>query len=250
MTPEVHPALAEDPLALAITTTVALAFAAIHFCAPHLRRLFEPERPWLASAAGGMAVAFAIVILLPELDYVAGSVGAVVYPLVLAGLVGFYVTELALLRRQPAVAGHPGGDHTDHAGASVHLSISWLYTFGLVYALPDQVHGHVVVVLLTSLAIGLHLAYKDWLIAAHHPGTYRRQGRYILATSPIAALLAGLVTDPSELVSDLILALIAGYMLQNVFRNEMPEQRGARPLAFAAGALAVGVPITLVLHLT
>ena len=249
--PALQAEVLDDPLTLWVTAGVALAFAAIHFGAPLLRRLFEPERPWLASAAGGMAVAFAIIILLPELEYVHASVGDVVYPLVLAGLVGFYVAELGLLRRRavPAGGGSAALSTHDGAGASVHLAISWLYTFGLVYALPDQVHEHAVVVLMTSVAIGLHLAYKDWLIVAHHPAVYRRMGRYLLATSPIAAFGATLVAGPSEMVSDLILALIAGYMLQNVFRNEMPESRTSQPLAFAAGALAVGGPITLALYL-
>lgn len=250
MMPKAHHGLAEDPLALAITATVALAFSAIHFFAPNLRRLFELGGSRLASISGGMAVAFAIIILLPEIYIVSHSIGSIVYPLILAGLVGFYVIELVLLRRKAVLECHAGRHIPDHAGASVHFVISWLYTFGLVYALPDEVHGHVALVFLTSVVIGIHLAYKDSLLAAHHPSSYRQYGCYILATSPLVALLAGLMTEPSELVSNMILGLISGYLLQNVFRNEMPEQHDASPLAFAGGAMVVGVPLTMVQYLT
>ncbi|MFN4089274.1 MAG: hypothetical protein ACK4QW_09575 [Alphaproteobacteria bacterium] len=233
--------MAEDVL---VTLIVAAAFAGVHLGAPWLSPLFHPDRPWMHSIAGGMAVAFAILILLPELEYVHGSVGNVVYPLMLVGLVGFYTVELAILNaaRGPRLMG-------EGVRASVHLVIAWLYTFGLVYALPEQLHQHGLIVLVTSAAIGLHLAYKDYLLSHHHPTHYRRYGRFFLAASPISGAVAALTIAPSEFVSDAILALIAGYMLQNVFRNEVPEMRGSRPMAFAAGALVTAAPLVVVLHL-
>lgn len=233
-----------DPLALGVTLAVAVCLSAVHLLAPRLHGLFASGRPGVASFAGGMAVAYAAMVLLPELGYVQGHVGNVVYPLVLAGLVGFYLVELTILRA--ATRPHPVGEGVR---ASVHMAISWLYTFGLVYALPDEVHQHGPAVLIICAAIGLHLAYKDYLISRHHPAFYRRRGRFILATGPLAGAALALVASPSELLADMIVALIAGYMLQNVFRNELPDGRRSSPPAFALGAAALALPVALAMHL-
>ncbi|AHE99904.1 hypothetical protein THITH_03295 [Thioalkalivibrio paradoxus ARh 1] len=227
------------------TLAAAMAFAAIHLLAPHCRRLFASYDRHAYSLAGGMAVAYAILILLPEFEYIHGQVGNIVYPMVLAGLVGFYALELYLLQRRPSES--RGSDA--FRMASLHIGTVWLYTWGIIYAMPDQVLQHGAMVYFSVAAIGMHLVYKDYLMSVHHDEAYLHWGRYLLASAPLIAWGMGLMLEPSEFVSDLIVALLAGYLLQNVFRNEIPDDRASCVPSFALGAVLFGVPVAYVLHL-
>jgi drug/metabolite transporter (DMT)-like permease len=94
-----------DPL-LFPTLACALALAAVHVLSPRELSLFPatPRSRWL-SLAGGIAVAYVFMHLLPELsehertlqDGAEGA-GLIVYGLALVGLVAFYGVERHLRR--------------------------------------------------------------------------------------------------------------------------------------------------------
>ncbi len=222
------------------TLVMALVFMAIHLYAPYCRRWLAHREHRVYSLGGGMAVAYAILMLLPELERSHLHVGDAIHVVVLAGLVAFYAIEMRLHHHKAR-----GADGESIPAAALHVGIGWIYTWAIIFAMPEQVvlHGHAA--LFTAIAIGVHLLYKDYLMSAHENGAYVLWGRYVLATAPLTAWVMGLIIEPSEHVADLIIAILAGYLLQNIFRNELPSVRSSRLGAFIAGAFLFGVPVTL-----
>jgi hypothetical protein len=115
--------------------------------------------------------------------------------------------------------------------------------------MPEQATEHGAIVLLTALAVGLHLAYKDYLMSRHHDAVYLGWGRLALATAPLVAWAMAVAMPPSEMAADLVLALVAGYLLQHVFRNELPAEHLSSPASFAAGAALFGLPLAALAQL-
>ena len=52
----------------------------------------------------------------------------------------------------------------------------------------------------------------------------------------LAGWLVSLVRVPDEVIVDIVTAILAGFMLFTVFKDEMPEAREARYGAFLSGA--------------
>jgi hypothetical protein len=94
---------------------------------------------------------------------------------------------------------------------------------------------------LYTVAIGVHFVINDAALREHHRDVYRRVGRWLLAGAVLLGWLAGIATDIPERALALIVAFIAGGVVLNVLKEELPGERLARFWPFAAGALAYTV---------
>jgi hypothetical protein len=86
-----------------------------------------------------------------------------------------------------------------------------------------------------ALSLGLHLLSSDIGLQEKYGSMHVRSGRYILIAAVICGYALSNVRRPRELVIDLLTATLAGFMLYNIFRTELPEIRHARYLPFLAG---------------
>src|SRR5690606_27231832 len=86
------------------------------------------------------------------------------------------------------------------------------------------------------VGIGLHLVVNDYALLQRHPEQYRRIGRWILATAVVAGWAVGVTSAIHEVATVLTIAVLAGGILLNVFKEELPEERQSRFWAFALGA--------------
>ena len=101
-------------------------------------------------------------------------------------------------------------------------------------------------IVLYTLALGVHFVINDFALSEHHRDAYRRLGRWIVAAAILTGWLVGAVTDVSERVIALITAFIAGGVILNVLKEELPGERLAKFRPFAGGALAYVVLLQLV----
>ena len=234
-------AAAESGPSAALIVGGGLVLAGVHVFAGRLGFLdVVPRSRWL-SGAGGVSVAYVFVHVLPELSAgretieAGGSVLAAffdhhVYLVALVGFVAFYGLErLARLR------GGRDGDPDDPTG------LFWIHigSFGLYNALVGRLLAHqpdVRTLALFVVAIGLHFVVNDHSLREHHADRYRRYGRWALAAGVLVGVAEGLVTTISEATAAVVFAFVAGGIILNVIKEELPEERASSFLAFAGGA--------------
>ena len=254
-----------------------LALALIHVVAPSLRFLAgTPRSVWL-SMAGGVSVAYVFVHLLPELAEgqqhvsralarAAGSEPTAaphfgfaerhVYLIALLGLVAFYgLDKLAKRSRGQRPEGALAGDTAAGAErgrapgtdpeAATSAAVFWIHmaSFGIYNALIGYLLLHREVPGLASLALfavamGLHFLVTDYGLAEDHRDRYRRIGRWLLALALAAGVALGSVTELAKAAIAVLVAFLAGGVILNVLKEEVPNERQSRFWAFTLGITA------------
>jgi hypothetical protein len=220
----------------------AIALAASHLLAGNLRFLnVIPRSRWL-SIAGGVAVAYAIVHLLPELQghhevlrKATANVGYtwlaehLLWLLVLLGLVVFYGLEKAALYSK-------GSSQENSRNIFwLHIVSYGVYNALLGYLLVQEDRG-VRSLVLYLIGIGLHFLINDYGLRQHHKKRYRHVGRWVLSASILVGWAVGVSTAHHEALTASVIAFLAGGILLNTFKEELPQERESRFWAFAVGA--------------
>ena len=225
------------------TLLAAALLTVLHALGPHIRKLFRRQAELVSSFGGGLAVAYVFLHVLPEIEGAHEWLGDRVHFITLISFLLFFVLEVWLVtRHEGATANAPmprvsGGDHGE-TGESMaqspsavfwcHLTMSWLYTWMVVFAFPEQVGQHLTFALVATLAVGLHLIYKDYVLRRHYADDFDVKGRYLLALAPITGWLAHRIVEPPEVVFELFIAVLAGILMQGVFREELPSRQATR----------------------
>lgn len=223
------------------TAIFAGLFALIHVGIGKLTVLdHTPRSRWL-SAAGGVAVAYVFLHILPELashrQTFAEALGAsealsekLVYLVALAGLGVFYGLERAVkLSRDKS--------HRD-GGARlfwVHIGSFGLYNVIIGYLLMHREESGYWSLLIYGVAIGLHFVTNDFGLRRDHADRYDRMARWILAGSVLCGWVLGAVTSLPEISVALMFAFLVGGIILNVLKEELPEERQSRFAPFLFG---------------
>lgn len=232
-------------LAVALALASTLALAALHLAAPRIRRLpGVPERA-TGSFAGGIAVSYVFLHLLPEiaeghseLRELLGEEGSPslmvelgIFMVALVGFLIFYGLERA------ATAHHGTARGPSRSVYRLHLAAFGLYNGVITYTLPLTYRTGVAFAMLFTLAMGLHFLLSDRGLEEHYGQWFDRwPPRLLLA----AALLAGwglavLFAPTRTMTVSLLVAFLSGSVLLNVFKSELPSARQSSFGWFTAG---------------
>lgn len=230
---------------------VAMIFALVHLVGVRLTFLTgTPRSVWL-SAAGGVSVAYVFVHLLPELADFQETMGRAAeeagilsgierhsYVIALLGLSTFYgLDRLAhLSAREESRSGRE--EVPSENVFWTHLGAFAAYNLLIGYLLVRREGHELRELLIYALAMTLHFIVNDHALREQHGRTYDRVGRWILAAAPLAGLGIGLATAVSPAAVAGLFAFLAGGVVLNVLKEELPEDRESRFWAFAVGAAA------------
>lgn len=238
----------EDSSPILLTGLVALAFSLVHIFGKALSFLqVTPRSIWL-SFAGGVSLAYVFVHLLPELARrqeqalraisadAESPLGIHLYVTALAGLLIFYGLD-RLVRRSHATADRAADDAASPRSVFwLHLGSYAIYSVLIGYLLLHREDTEVRGLLIYAIALGLHFIVNDQGLRQYHGDLYDRDARWILAAAPLLGWGAGLLIDLSPLSVGILFALLAGGIVLNVLKEELPEDRESRFWALAAGA--------------
>lgn len=227
------------------TFLIALVLATVHVFGVRMRFLDTvPRSRWL-SAAGGVSVAYVFLHLLPELgahqDRLAEQIGrglldqieSHAYVVALAGLVLFYGLE----RMAKKGRRRRGSDEAAEAGVFwLHLVAFALYNVLIGYLLLHREEMGPTSLVFYSVAMILHFVVNDRGLDADYGEAYRRTGRWILAAAALGGWALGLAVEISDLWIAVLFAILAGGVVLNVLKEELPEERESRFGAFLAGS--------------
>jgi hypothetical protein len=227
---------------LALSALIAIGLALTHLFSGKLQFAPIPRSRWL-SAAGGVSVAYVFVHILPELNRhqavleqveseVISDLEHHVYLIALLGLTVFYGLErIAKLSRQ-----RRKGDTTSPGVFWLHIASFSIYNGLIGYLLLHREQPGIISLLLFSGAMALHFVVNDSGLRQHHKHIYDRIGRFLLAAAIIVGWVLGSTTEIGLAAIAVLFAFLAGGVILNVLKEELPEERASRFWAFALGA--------------
>lgn len=225
------PADMSQSSALNWTLFLALAIAITHITSPATRRLVQSREASFGSFGGGMASGYVFIHLFGELSEGEQVFGDRLHLFILIGFLAYYGAEFYLSRR--AKYDQPGTFDNFH----IELVLYWVYSWLMVYSLPDELSANGLGILPIVAALTLHICFADADLGTLAPRRFDRIGRWVLATAP----LAGWVTDlyffaDNPMVSDGLTALMAGFVMGKLFRHELPQDQSSSFLWYLAGS--------------
>jgi hypothetical protein len=229
----------------------AVLLAGVHLLAGLMRFLDGvPRSAWL-SAFAGISVAYVFVHLLPELAdgqraiEGAGDAGVQplaslehhVYVMAMVGLVVFYGVECHSLASRRDRRSSAGEDRTESDAFWLSIASFAVYNAIVGYLLLRGELDELSALALYTVALAVHFVVNDFALREHHRDAYARVGRWILALAVLVGWLLGVAVEIPERAIALVVAFIAGGVVLNVLKEELPGERRARLAPFVAGAV-------------
>ncbi|MFC4371958.1 hypothetical protein [Citricoccus nitrophenolicus] len=241
-----------------IAAGLTAVLAALHLVAPRLRKLPGVPERFTGSFAGGLAVAYVFLHLLPEIAAGNEAVGEALQDVVdptplmelgiffvaLAGFTVFYGLE----RRATATGARERPGTGGAAGVYwVHLGSFLVYNALITYTMALRVRTGLGFALLFTVAMGLHFVLTDRGLQEHYPHRFRTTGRTLLAAALVVGWLAGTLAAPtSTVLVALLTAFLGGSILLNVFKEEVPANRNSSFGWFTTGLVFYAILLTAV----
>lgn len=214
----------------------ALVLALLHVVAGRLHRGAADRPRWL-SAAAGISIAYVFIHLLPEVSEVqaewlearpSGAFSWLERQAYLMALLGLVV---ALGLQQTTM-----GQKPRRARFWLHTTSFAVYNF-IIGGFGTRLQG-LVPMLVAIVAFGAHFLVNDYSLHRQYGEGYERTARWLLALSILLGWgMQALLPLPAELVSAL-LALLAGSIILNTIKDELPEEREGPFVVFLGAVIA------------
>lgn len=234
---------------------VILAFALVHVFGPSMRFLSgTPRSNWL-SLSGGISVAYVFVHLLPELAShqenfkeaarehdILASAESHIYVLAVLGLLIFYGLERAAKSAR-----------RDEADGVENSRVFWLHLGS--FAVYNLIIGYLILhredlslggLIVYGVAMTLHFVVNDYGLRQDYGEEYDKLGRWLLAAAPVLGYGLALIVDLPAISISALFALLAGGVVLNVMKEELPRERESRFSAFATGIVLYAALLIIV----
>ncbi|MDN7243285.1 hypothetical protein QWY14_15885 [Planococcus sp. N028] len=225
-----------------------IGFVLIHIFSKNMKFLKAVPRSRLLSIAGGISVAYVFLLLLPELgdfqaelqeELEAGFwkfLESHIYVVAMIGLALFYGLEQMVMsaRRRK----RKGLEERSSTGVFwVHIGSFALYNAMIGYILIRGEYESLWGMVFYFIAMGVHFITNDKGLRATHKEDYDKYGRWLLAAAIFLGWALGAVTRIEELFVSFLIALLAGGIVLNVLKEELPEERESSFGAFCLGLI-------------
>ncbi|SES15081.1 hypothetical protein [Salisediminibacterium halotolerans] len=223
---------------------VGIVFILIHLLANALLPAERIKRMKWFSFSGGLAVSYIFIYLLPTLHreqamieepYRRLTMESEIYIIGLAGVVVFLAIQILITRKEASQL------------ASFWTAVSFYALYNALVSfvvLSLEVSG--VQAIFYSFAIGLHfiaIAHDMW---RGFPNEYNQYGRKVLAAGILVGWLFALTVELAPITKAIIFAFVAGAMIFNVFKHELPNVKEIHFFTFlTAVALYSAITISL-----
>ncbi|PSL40487.1 hypothetical protein B0H99_105265 [Planomicrobium soli] len=233
-----------------------IGFVLIHIFSKNMKFLKAVPRSRLLSIAGGISVAYVFLHLLPELGEFQrelqgeletsrwGFLESHIYLVAMVGLALFYGLEQMVMssRRRK----RKGMEQSSPAGVFwVHIGSFTLYNAMIGYLLIRGEYESLWAMTFFFIAMGLHFITNDKGLRATHKTDYDKYGRWLLAVAIFAGWALGAVTHIEQVFVSFLIALLAGGIVLNVMKEELPEERESSFPAFCLGLAGYSILLLL-----
>ena len=230
----------------------------VAFLATMILILFHYLSPWFAnhlpgngrafiSFAGGVAVAYVFLHMMPDLveynkpigrfllnnDWLTPFTELLIYIVALFGFLIYYGFDLLAERYRDE-------GHNDGLVYGLHLTMFCLYNFLITYTMSLRALSSLTATALFTFAMALHFVLTDRKFCRFYKVQFNHLGRFILISALLMGWICSVIFDPVNiLVAAFMLAFLAGSVLLNVFREELPASGLASYYWFTFGSLLI-----------
>jgi hypothetical protein len=226
--------------------------------------LFHYLSPWFAnhlpgkgkvfiSFAGGTAVAYVFLHMLPDLveynepigrflavsDWLTPFTELSIYIVALCGFLLYYGLELAAETKQNT-------NRSREILYVLHIGMFCLYNFLITYTMSLRAQISISATFLFTFAMALHFVLTDRKFSRLYPKKFKSLGRFILIVFLFVGWVSSVIFDPvNVVVAAFMLAFLAGSVLLNVFREELPDAGITNYWWFLIGSTIIAVLLLL-----
>jgi hypothetical protein len=234
---------------------VALVFVIIHLTSPRIYGFSEHYKKRILSFSGGVAAAYVFLDLLPviqkadpHLHILFGNnpllfifLEKAIFGVAFLGFITFFVLEYVALNSRENES-KKNKKNISYTSASknvfyVHLGLTALVSLIICYSIRFEIKNTGLGVLLYTIALSLHFFVSDRSMEEHYQNFYVKYGRYTLAAMPLIGWSLSVLFPERESEAYVLLAFIAGAVLFNVIKDEIPRLGTGKPVFFFVGAL-------------
>ncbi|WP_332629329.1 hypothetical protein [Halalkalibacter flavus] len=220
---------------------MGFAFILIHLFANELIPSNRINRLKWFSFSGGLAVSYVFVYVLPTLhkeqilvkkygDYF--TMESELYFVGLIGVLIFYGIQKVVRKAQHK-------NKTKKARALFWLQILFFGFYNMLVAYTVISHNVLgVQAVFYGLAVGMHFIAVAHDLWREYADIYNKVGRYVLAVGIVAGWIMGVMVSLSPLTESIIFAFIAGAMILNVLKYELPPDDEAHFVTFTIGVVS------------
>lgn len=234
---------------------VALVFVFIHLSSPRIYGYSEHYKKRILSFSGGVAAAYVFLDLLPviqkadpHLHILFGNnpllfifLEKAIFGVAFLGFVTFFILEY-LANNSREIESKKYKKDISNISASknvfyVHLALTALVILIICYSIRFEIKNTGLAVLLYTIALSLHFFVSDRSMEEHYQNLYVKYGRYTLAVMPLLGWFLSAFLPERESEAYVLLAFIAGAVLFNVIKDEIPRLGTGKPIFFFIGAI-------------
>lgn len=216
-----------------------------------------PRHKWL-SVAGGISVAYIFLEAFPELHEIQqelnhserfniGSVAEMeVYLLSLIGLTVFYGLENISKKSKQSKRESNGEEKKNIKIFWIHIFSFTLYNFIIGYLLLNREEQGLLSILLYTVAMSFHFVVTDHALESHYSRNYQKYGRWLLVCAIFLGWLSSTLFSIPEFFIGILFSFLAGGIIMNVLKEELPSERESNLPAFCLGIFGYGTILVLI----
>ncbi|PYZ91690.1 hypothetical protein CR194_18870 [Salipaludibacillus keqinensis] len=226
-------------------------FLIIQVFANHIIRSSSLGKIKWMSLAGGIAVSYIFVYILPSLHHEQDDFGDTALELAmeselyffgLIGIVVFYTLSKLAERHR-----YRSGATIEDSFFFIQTSLFFIYNMLISYIMfaADQTTEQVI---FYGVAVGLHFMAVAHDMYRENNKKYRKYGRFMLAGGILCGWLIAEFTPHSSIALSIVFAFISGAIMFNVIKHELPSEGSAHLPTFIISAFTYST-VTLLLKL-
>lgn len=227
-----------------------IGFVLIHLFSRNMKFLDSVPRSRFLSIVGGISVAYVFLHLLPELGHFQqelegelegsawGFIETHIYIMAMFGLSIFYGLEVMVKKSKKK----SGNQRNPESGIFwIHIGTFVLYNSLIGYLLVHDRFESVWGTFFYFVAMGLHFITIDKSLRDSYEADYDKYGRWLLVAAIVAGWLVGIWIEVAEVIVSFLVAILAGGVILNVMKEELPEERESSFTSFSLGMLTYSI---------
>lgn len=238
---------------LLIAFAATLILMVFHYLSPWFANHLPGDGKAFISFAGGVAVSYVFLHMLPNLVEYNKPIGhfllsnqwltpfteLLIYIFALIGFLIYYGFDL--LAENYRLKGN-----SDALVYELHLIMFCFYNFLITYTMSLRALSSITATVIFTSAMALHFVLTDRKFSRFYPIRFNRTGRFLLIGALSIGWICSVIFDPvNVLVAAFMVAFLAGSILLNVFREELPAAESASYRWFSIGAVMIALILLL-----
>lgn len=238
---------------LLVALVATLILVLFHYLSPWFANHLPGDGRAFVSFAGGVAVAYVFLHMLPGLVEYNKPIGRLlisnqvltpftelmIYIIALGGFLIYYGLDLLAERYQQR-------DRPYGLVYELHLMMFCFYNFLITYTMSIRALSSITATVLFTFSMALHFVLTDRKFSRYYAFRFNHLGRFILISALLFGWICSVIFDPvNVLLASFMLAFLAGSVMLNVFREELPATGLTSYAWFTFGVLVIALILLL-----